>query len=64
MSEKEVAAIDAFCEARDAVVFCDHTSGYNGKYAVRFALVACQGKLDVAPFRPDLTIHIGEITGD
>ncbi len=64
MSEKEVIAIDSFCGARDAVVFCDHTSGYNGKYAVRFSLVACQGKLDVASFRPDLTIHIGEITGD
>ena len=64
MSVKAVAAIDAFCAANDAVVFCDHTSGYNGKYAVRFAVVAGQEKFDVAPFRPDLTIHIGEITGD
>jgi 2-succinyl-5-enolpyruvyl-6-hydroxy-3-cyclohexene-1-carboxylate synthase len=64
MSEKEVNAIDSFCANCDAVVFCDHTSGYNGKYAVRFALVACQTSFDVAPFRPDLSIHIGEITGD
>lgn len=64
MNEYEEEAVDAFCEAYDAVVFCDHTSGYHGKYAVRFALVAGQKNLDVAPFRPNLTIHIGEITGD
>lgn len=64
MSAKEVMAIDAFCATHDAVVFCDHTGGYKGKYAVRFSLVACQKNFDVAPFRPDLTIHIGEITGD
>jgi 2-succinyl-5-enolpyruvyl-6-hydroxy-3-cyclohexene-1-carboxylate synthase len=64
MSVEEVASIDGFCAANDAVVFCDHTSGYNGKYAVRFAVVAGQEKMDVAPYRPDLTIHIGEVSGD
>lgn len=64
MNEPETDAIDAFCEANDGVVFCDHTSGYHGKYAVHFALVAGQGGVDVASFRPEVTIHIGEITGD
>ncbi len=64
MTEKETAAIDAFCESNDAVVFCDHTSGYRGKYRVQFAIIAGQCSFDVAPFRPDLTVHIGEITGD
>ncbi len=64
MSEKETAVVDAFCASNDAVVFCDHTSGYKGKYRVLYALVAGQRFLDISGQRPDLFIHIGEVTGD
>lgn len=57
-------AIDRFCENYNAVVFCDHTSAYRGKYRVLFALAATQEMLDLSEQQPDITIHIGEITGD
>lgn len=63
MSAKDVAAIDEFCTANDAVVFCDHTSSYRGKYRLIYSLVAGQ-KVDLAAHQPDLLIHIGEVTGD
>lgn len=64
MNSNLTKAIDQFCEKNNAVVFCDHTSGYKGKYRLLFALVAGQKTLDKAPFIPDLMIHIGEISGD
>ena len=35
-TEAETVALDAFCGTYDAVVFCDHTSGYKGKYFYSF----------------------------
>jgi 2-succinyl-5-enolpyruvyl-6-hydroxy-3-cyclohexene-1-carboxylate synthase len=64
MDTKETAALDAFCAAHNAVVFCDHTSGYKGRYRVQYAIVRCQRLLDHVSRRPDLLIHIGEVTGD
>lgn len=64
MSPEQTEVIDRFCATNDAVVFCDHTSGYNGKYRVLYSLVAGQSKLDITPTLPELLIHIGEITGD
>jgi len=62
---EETQALDDFCAANDAVVFCDHTSGYKGKYRVQYALAAGQHMSSVtAPHRADIFIHIGEITGD
>lgn len=63
-SVKEIQAIDTFCATNNAVVFCDHTSGYNGAYKVQFALCLGQQftKFDLANI--DLLIHIGEISGD
>lgn len=60
----EVSLLEKFCEVNNAVVFCDHTSGYNGKYKVNFALVSGQVYYDRKRFRPDLLIHLGEISGD
>lgn len=63
-SEELTEAIDAFCACRNAVVFCDHTSGYYGKYKVNFSLVAVQ-KTYISPLsRIDLCIHIGEISAE
>ena len=36
MSQSLQKAIDSLCKSRNAVVFCDHTSGYQGKYQVIF----------------------------
>ena len=59
-----VLAINHFCEVNDAVVFCDKTSGYSGKYAVNFALVGAQYGYDSPCMNVDLLIHIGEVSGD
>lgn len=60
----ETAALDEFCEVNNAVVFCDHTSGYHGKYRILSALLGGQEGADQAGLRPDVTIHIGEVSGD
>lgn len=56
--------LDHFCSSNDAVVFCDHTSSYKGQYRVLYSLAASQDQMDLATDKPDITIHIGEITGD
>lgn len=63
-SEEETLAIDNFCESYNAVVFCDHTSNFKGKYRLQISLLASQKMLDHNYYRPDLFIYIGEITGD
>ncbi|HEH9439630.1 TPA: hypothetical protein SIA39_001605 [Aeromonas sobria] len=60
----EIDALEAFCAAYSAVVFCDHTSSYYGRYRVQFSLVAAQELLALNVYKPDVLIHIGEITGD
>ena len=63
-SEDENVAIDNFCATHDAVVFCDHTSGYYGKYRVQFALVLGQSDHICNLRNLDLLIHLGEVSGD
>lgn len=57
-------AVDAFCAACDAVVFVDVTSGYHGAYEFHPALLASQFNWGKEPIRPNLMIHIGEVSGD
>ena len=64
MSERLSYAVDNFCSTHNAVAFCDHTSNYYGKYRVLYSLVAGQRLFDKSESRPDLLIHIGEISGD
>lgn len=64
MSIAQTEVLDRFCASNDAVVFCDHTSNYKGKYRVLYALAACQQMFDQSTNKPELLIHIGEITGD
>jgi 2-succinyl-5-enolpyruvyl-6-hydroxy-3-cyclohexene-1-carboxylate synthase len=64
MSVALTAAIDKFCAAYDAVVFCDHTSGYHGKFRVQYSLAGFQQSLDLTGTRADLLIHLGEVSGD
>ena len=63
-TEKETEAIDFFCSSHDSVVFCDHTSGYYGKYRVQFALVLNQADHISNLRNLDLLIHLGEVSGD
>lgn len=63
-TKKEVDIIEGFCESRNAVVFCDHTSGYYGKYKVNFSLVAYQKEATYDLCKLDICIHIGEISAE
>lgn len=63
-TEKQVIAIDRFCATHDAVVFCDHTSGYRGKYEVHYQLSSGQQKWSSSLNNANLCIHIGEVSGD
>lgn len=63
-STEQVQVVDAFCEVANAVVFCDHTSEYNGKYKIPYSLIGCQKSGDKGISKPDILIHIGEVTGD
>jgi 2-succinyl-5-enolpyruvyl-6-hydroxy-3-cyclohexene-1-carboxylate synthase len=63
-SKEQTETLDRFCASNNAVVFCDHSSNYKGKYRVLYSLAACQQMFDHAANSPDVLIHIGEITGD
>lgn len=63
-SEEETFAIDTFCASHNAVVFCDHTSGYYGKYKFLFALIGGLRNYSKVINNIDLLIHLGEISGD
>lgn len=63
----QVAVLERFCESNNAVVFCDHTSNYHGKYRVPCALTINQAELNKAntpAFEVDILIHIGEVSGE
>ncbi|BBG60523.1 thiamine pyrophosphate-binding protein [Providencia rustigianii] len=63
-SEKDTLALEIFCDRYNTVVFCDHTSGYKGKNRVHISLAAAQELHTKSELKSDLTLHIGEITGD
>lgn len=62
-SEELTVAVDAFCAKYDAVVLCDQTSNYRGKYRV-LSSVVCSQRGEHSGLRDfGLLIHIGDITG-
>lgn len=63
-SKEQTLAIERFCECYNAVVLCDHTSGYSGKYKVNMALPFCQETFSSSNRNVGLLIHLGEISGD
>lgn len=64
MSRELTKAIDSFCASNNAVVLCDHTSGYYGNFRVQMAL-PFENYQSTSPLKEiDLLIHIGEISGD
>lgn len=62
--EKLIDCIDKFCAVHNAVVFCDQTSGYRGKYRVQTALLAVQKREYDIFNNIDLLIHIGGAVAD
>ena len=58
----DIEAIDAFCYNHNAVVFCDHTSNYKGKFRQMNALLNLRHANCMEGI--DLLIHFGEISGD
>ena len=62
------AALEKFLLAHDAVALTDLTSNYRGKNAIRPALILTQTGVranpEFAALKPDLIIHIGELSGD
>lgn len=63
MTESLTRAIDRFCATNDAVVFCDQTSNYKGKFRVLSALIGVQDNYKSDLCEIDLLIHIGEVSG-
>jgi len=64
MSKDLEEVISKFCLNYNAVVFCDHTSGYYGNYSIPYSLIGTQHKHKFDLTNLDLLIHIGEISGD
>lgn len=56
-------AIDSFCRAYGAPVFCDQTSNYWGDYRVNPSLLFSQGRYDSPALSADILIHIGDVSG-
>lgn len=63
MNDALTNAIDAFCKANGAAVFCSHTSNYKGEYGVSNTLVTMQDDYRSGLLNVDHVIHIGEISG-
>lgn len=63
-TSQETQAIDRFCASNNAVVFCDKTSNFYGKYAANMSLVFSQENWNSKLRNVDLLVHIGEVTGD
>lgn len=58
-----VSAMEKFCETYNAIVICDHTSNYFGKYKALGGLLEWQSSYHPPCKSPELVIHIGEISG-
>lgn len=56
-------AVEKFCEAYDAVVICDHTSNYHGRYGILASLITSQTMYKAACLSIQTMIHIGDISG-
>lgn len=61
-SERQVQAIEKFCDGYNAAIYVNHLSNYRGKYSVLAnLLVSCGG---LKQLKPDIIITIGGQTGD
>lgn len=63
-TDQEAKALDRFCATHDAVVICDHTSGYKGRYQLQAALPFAQLQYNSPNKKYDIIVHIGEVSGN
>ncbi len=63
-NDEDLKVIDDFCANHNAVVICDKTSAYRGKYRVDYAIIGAQIAYMPKTNIPNLLIHIGEVSGD
>lgn len=63
-SDEEHKVIDHFCDEHNAVVFCDHTSGYYGTHRVQSAILFTQKKYKSPLNNFALIIYLGNVWGD
>lgn len=61
-TDKQTKAIDDFCGKYDALVICDHSSGYYGRYRLLPTLAHLQANASKPMGQLDLMIHIGEVS--
>lgn len=62
-TDEETKAVDEFCAKYDAVVLCDNTSNYWGKYRVQAQLITYQSCTKYEYNKFDVIIHIGNVSG-
>lgn len=60
-TEAQTRALEAFCATFDAIVICDHTSGYYGKYRIQPAISIQQRESEGVSI-PEILIRIGEVS--
>ena len=63
-SEELTEKVDKFCSVHNAVVFCDHTSNYKGKYKILSSLFGRQDNYYSTVLDLNLLIHIGYVSGE
>lgn len=63
-TDRQTALVDTFCEHYNAIVVCDHTSGYHGKYRVQYSLIGGQEQIVTDLNQVDVLLHIGQVSGD
>lgn len=60
---KLTTLVENFCKQYNAVVLCDHTSNYQGKFRIFPGIVCGQNLYSAECNNFDLLIHIGEVSG-
>lgn len=60
--DRLMKAVDRFCESYNAVVLCDHTSNYKGKYRILANLPVQQRNFNSVIKNAEVIIHIGDIS--
>ena len=61
-SKKLTNAVDSFCQRYNAIVLCDHTSNYHGRFRVFPNLITQQKNYNSIIRSAELVIHIGNIS--
>lgn len=62
-TNKLTKLVENFCEQYNAIVICDHTSNYFGKYKVLLNIICDQEYYKTTLTNFDLIIHLGDVSG-